>query len=89
MKRNRRGHTCNVSSMAQERTFIHHKAGDKSEPTSVTGVSNDTVLQEGAQDTLRQNCLSVSQNQSAKLRFDISQAGGKQIAKISAKISAG
>ena len=33
--------------MAQERTFIHHKAGDKSEPTSVTGVSNETVLQEG------------------------------------------
>ena len=58
------------------------RAGDKSEPTSVTGVSNDTVLQEGAQDTLRQNCLSVSQNQSAKLRFDISQAGGKQTAKI-------
>jgi len=56
--------------------FDISQAGDKSEPTSVTGVSNVTVSQDSEQDTLRQNCLSVSQNQAAKLPVDISQAGG-------------
>ncbi len=41
--------------MNQERTFIHHKAGDESEPTGVSGGTNVPVSQDGEQDTLRQN----------------------------------
>ena len=33
--------------MNQERTFIHHKAGDKSEPTSVADDTNVSVQQKG------------------------------------------